>query len=108
MSAAHTLADVSGPGALRIEHRLDLEQTFPTFSGALRTYIEHCGLSSVPASTVIAVAGPVTAGRARFTNRQWEISEDALRDFGFSKALLINDFVALAFAVTVFSLAARC
>jgi glucokinase len=44
----------------------------------------------------------------RFTNRQWEISEDALRDFGFSEALLINDFVALAFAVTVFSLAARC
>jgi glucokinase len=99
--ARFAIVDLSGPGALRIEHRLDLAQEFPTFSAALRTYIEHCGLSSVPTSAVIAVAGPVTAGRVRFTNRQWEISEDALRDFGFSEALLINDFVALAFAVEV-------
>jgi glucokinase len=101
--ARFAIVDVSGLGALRIKHRLDLEQQFPTFSAALRTYIEHCGLSSVPTSAVIAVAGPVTAGRVRFTNRQWEISEDALRDFGFSEALLINDFVALAFAVEVLS-----
>ncbi len=98
--ARFAIVDVSGPRAV-LKHRLDLQQEFPTFSAALRTYIEHCGLSTVPASTVMAVAGPVTAGRVRFTNRQWEISEDALRDFGFSEALLINDFVALAFAVEV-------
>ncbi len=99
--ARFAIVDVSKSGALRIEHRLDLQQEFPTFSAALRTYIEQCSLSTVPASTVIAVAGPVTAGRVCFTNRQWEISEDGLKEFGFSEALLINDFVALAFAVEV-------
>ena len=56
--ARFALVDVSGPAALRIEHRLDLTQEFPSFSAALRTYIERCGPSSVPASAVIAVAGP--------------------------------------------------
>jgi len=35
----------------------------------------------------------------RFTNRGWDISEQALRDVGFERALLINDFTALALAV---------
>ncbi len=101
--ARFAIVDVSKPGASCIAYRLDLQQEFPTFSAALRTYIEHCGLSTVPPSAVIAVAGPVAAGRVRFTNRQWEISEDELKDFGFSEALLINDFVAVAFAVEVLS-----
>jgi glucokinase len=41
----------------------------------------------------------VTAGKARLTNRDWEISEKALQEFGFREALLINDFAALAFAI---------
>jgi glucokinase len=53
----------------------------------------------VPPAATIAVAGPVTDGQARLTNRDWLISEDALRRFGCSAALLINDFIALAFAV---------
>jgi Glucokinase len=36
---------------------------------------------------------------ARFTNRGWVISEQALRDVGFEEAVLINDFAALALAV---------
>jgi glucokinase len=45
------------------------------------------------------VAGPVTDGQTRLTNRGWLISEQQLREFGCKAALLINDFVALAFAV---------
>ena len=101
--ARFAIVDVSGSGALRIEHRLDLQEECPAFSMALRTYIERSGLSILPASAVIAVAGPVTEGRVRFTNRQWEISEGALKDFGFSEVRLINDFVALAFSVEVLS-----
>lgn len=101
--ARFAIIDVSGIAPWRIEHRLDLEQEFPTFVAALQGYIEHCRVLAVPRAAVIAVAGPVTAGSARFTNRPWEISEAALKDFGFSDALLINDFAALAFAVEVLS-----
>jgi glucokinase len=41
----------------------------------------------------------VATGTARFTNRGWEISETSLREVGFERALLINDFTALALAV---------
>src|ERR1035437_7678984 len=92
--ARFAIIDVSRPAPWRIEHRMDLEQEFPTFNTALRTYIERGRVLSVPAAAVVAVAGPVTVGRTRFTNRQWEISEDALRGFGFSEVLLINDFAA--------------
>ena len=61
--------------------------------------MEVAGLAQVPRAATIAVAGPVTDGQARLTNRDWVISEDALRRFGCGAALLINDFIALAFAV---------
>lgn len=101
--ARFAVVDVSEPGVLRIGHRLDLQQEFPTFSAALRSYTEQCGLSSLPSSAAIAVAGPVTEGRVRFTNRQWEIAEDELRAFGFHNATLLNDFVALAFGIEALS-----
>ena len=53
----------------------------------------------MPAAATIAVAGPITAGEVRLTNRDWLISEAALRRCGCRSALLINDFIALAFAV---------
>ena len=59
------------------------------------------GITAIPAAAAIAVAGPVTDGKARFTNRGWEISEEELKKFGFKEALLINDFAALAFAVGI-------
>ena len=55
----------------------------------------------MPRIAAIAVAGPVTHGSARFTNRVWQISETELKSFGFEQALLINDFAALAFAVEI-------
>lgn len=55
----------------------------------------------MPPIAAIAVAGPVTGGAARFTNRGWEISERELQGFGFRKAVLVNDFEALAFAAEV-------
>ena len=56
-------------------------------------------MTALPPIAAIAVAGPVEAGTARFTNRGWNISEQALREIGFKRALLINDFAALALAV---------
>ncbi len=101
--ARFAIVDASGPAPWRIEARVDIADQIPTFGAVLRTYIERSGISELPSTAVIAVAGPVAAGAVEFTNRQWEISELALRDFGFGKALLINDFVALAYAVDVLS-----
>jgi hypothetical protein len=49
--ARFAIVDVSGLGALRIKHRLDLEQQFPTFSGAAHLYralrpVERSGIDS--------------------------------------------------------------
>jgi glucokinase len=88
-------------GAGHIRDRLDLAEAFPTFIDALRSYFERIRVTSKPPVAAIAVAGPVSAGTARFTNRGWEISESDLKKFGFRQAVLVNDFEALAFAAEV-------
>lgn len=74
------------------------------FQTALNRYLDHLGSDHLgshrPSTVSIAVAGPVTDGKVRFTNSGWEISEQELHALGFSRALLINDFAALAFSVT--------
>jgi glucokinase len=97
--ARFAVVEPSDAGPWRILHRLDLAEQFATFNDALRNYIERAGLTPLPRLAAIAVAGPVANGSARFTNRGWDISEQALRVFGFERALLINDFAALALAV---------
>ncbi|HEY6453032.1 MAG TPA: glucokinase [Steroidobacteraceae bacterium] len=97
--ARFAAVDVSPSGPWRLLHRLDFAIDFPTFEEALRSYMQRSGLARVPPAATIAVAGPVTDGQARLTNRDWLISERHLRSFGCSKALLINDFVALAYSV---------
>lgn len=92
-------ADISGDPPWHLEHRLDFEIEFATFDEALRNYVQRTGLTEVPKAATIAVAGPVTGGQTRLTNRDWLISEQQLRKFGCKAALLINDFIALAFAV---------
>ena len=83
-----------------IEARLDLiADNFATFDAALEAYLDHIGQSARPDAAAIGVAGPVTAGRVDFTNRDWHASEQELHQQGFSGALLINDFAATAFAV---------
>ncbi len=98
--ARFAIVDASGDPPWRVRQRQDLEQNFPTFSAALHGYLERASVDP-PAAAAIAVAGPVTAGTASFTNRGWHISEAELKQSGFREALLINDFAALAFAVDV-------
>jgi glucokinase len=97
--ARFAVVEPSDAGPWRILHRLDLAERLATFNDALRSYLERAGVTPLPRLAAIAVAGPVAAGTARFTNRGWEISEQALREVGFERALLINDFAALALAV---------
>ncbi len=99
--ARFAIVDVSARPPWHVDKRQDLEAHFATFSEALKSYFTQVGAASIPPIATIAVAGPVSQGTARFTNRGWQISESELKQFGFKQALLINDFLALAFAVDV-------
>ena len=84
----------------RIDNVQDIAGDIPDFITALRLYLDRAGLTTLPGAISLAVAGPVTAGSVTLTNRKWRIAESDLHAFGFADSLLINDFAALAFAVT--------
>jgi glucokinase len=81
-----------------IENRSDIQTEAADFESVLKGYLDKIGAAQLPSSASIAVAGPVTDGKVTFTNRKWQLSEDEFKHLGFSSALLINDFAALAFA----------
>jgi glucokinase len=84
----------------KLSDRTDYDsQNFPSFADALRGYIQQIGLTARPPAAAIAAAGPVVSGRVNLTNRSWSISESELRAFGFVNITLINDFVALSYAI---------
>lgn len=68
-----------------------------SFEAALGAYLESTGLR--PGRAAFAVAGPVSGTRsARVTNRPgWIVDADEIeRRFGFSRAVVVNDFAAQA------------
>lgn len=102
VGGTHARFAIVNPGLrpLSAQSRLDLPaEDFATFDAALETYIAHIGKAARPTAAAIGVAGPVTRGAVRFTNRDWQASEDGLRKLGFARALLINDFAAAAFSI---------
>lgn len=63
---------------------------------------EYLGSQSpmTPSACCIAIAGPVTSGRARLTNRDWRFDRAALSArLGSAKVHLINDLAALGYAL---------
>lgn len=99
--ARFAVADVSHR-PFHIDHRMDLgADAFPSFGAVLRAYLDGIGSAAQPLSASIAIAGPVTDGRVHLTNRGWQASEEELKPLGFTNALLINDFAALAFSISV-------
>lgn len=106
---AGLIADLGGTNArlalVDRNGRVHLRRTYPAaaFTGVeatLARYLEDAGLESVPAAAVLAIAGQVSEGRARFSNLPWTANAAALADaFSFQTVDLINDFVAQALAV---------
>jgi glucokinase len=84
---------------LRIERFEALAgEDYQAFGDALRHYLDQTSVRAEAAC--IAVAGPVRDGRVHLTNRDWTISEaDIRKTLGVARALLINDFVAMARSV---------
>lgn len=65
----------------------------------LQLYLDQSGATG-PEAVCLGVAGPVIDGAARFTNRDWQLSEQALKQrFGFRSAILLNDLQAMGYAL---------
>lgn len=81
---------------------------FPTPADAIRAFLADHADAGPPRRAAIAFAGPVSEGRARLTNSRWEVSEDALAsELGLDRAMIMNDFAALAWALPVLGPDAR-
>ena len=68
---------------------------FPTIEAAIRHVLSDCQVE--PQQAVVSVAGPVAQNQARLTNAAWHIDGETLRRaFDLRRALVVNDFLALA------------
>lgn len=99
------LADVGGTNArfaLRIGSKLAPVKTlavadYKHFDEVLAAFLAAEPLGRAVKTAIIAVAGPVTKGRAEFTNSGWTIdARDLQARFGFDVVTVINDFEAAA------------
>jgi glucokinase len=67
---------------------------------AIGAYLDSLAVSMRPERAAIAMAGPVHDGRGKLTNGDWELDSEALaRSSGLRSVTLLNDFVALAWAL---------
>jgi len=72
---------------------------FPSFLAVVQTFLSEASPQNL-AEVALAVAGPVDGGTARLTNRGWDISATELAaHIGAGRAAIINDLVALGYAV---------
>ncbi|WP_424943866.1 glucokinase [Aliiroseovarius crassostreae] len=68
---------------------------FPSFDSAMTRYLSHREDTRI-SDAVVAVAGPVHAGKARLTNRDWHFEEAQLSHrIGGHPSALLNDLSAL-------------
>ncbi|AGT11295.1 glucokinase [Paracoccus aminophilus] len=102
------LADVGGTNArlaLARDGRVDPASVtrfrgddYPSFDDVIRAYLDQQGHPALEA-VCVDVAGPVSGGVARLTNRDWDFTEARLRELtGAPVARLINDLTALGYA----------
>ncbi len=75
----------------------------PSFDEVVTLFLEREGQPRIEA-VCVAVAGPVSQGQARLTNRDWDFSEKRLLALtGAGRARLINDLTALGYATPTLS-----
>jgi len=73
--------------------------TVADLEGAITRYLDETGAR--PNAAVLAVAAPLEGEEVALTNRAWRFRPSALaRRFGFAKLRLVNDFEAIAWALT--------
>lgn len=100
VGGTHARFAIVEPAPFRVEASAELPaDDFESFDAALSAYLDTLAAAERPKAAAIGVAGPVSDGEVLFTNRNWRASEADLRKMGFERALLINDFAAVAFSV---------
>lgn len=90
---------LAADGTTRHETALAADR-FTTLQEAVAAYFDAIGEDRIPARAVFAVAGPPDRDTIVFTNRDWTVPVDELRDrFGLRELAVINDFAAVAHAL---------
>jgi glucokinase len=75
-------------------------QTFTSFEGLLRVYLEHRRASDHPRRAALAVAAPVLADEVEMINIGWRFSQSQLKEeLKLHRLTVVNDFAALAWAL---------
>ena len=106
---AMLLGDVGGTNArlaIARDHVIDGQSVtrfrgddFAGFDDVVRRFLQEQDQPHIE-SVCIAVAGPVSGGKARLTNRDWDFDQDRLaRLTDADRVLLINDLTALGHAI---------
>jgi glucokinase len=99
VGGTHTRCGLGGEQSTLQYVRTYKNQDFDGLIALFKQYLSEIGQAQ-PISITVAVAAPVRGGVAQLTNLAWTIdSTQLLSQFGANRATLINDFVALAFAV---------
>jgi glucokinase len=90
------LAHAGGPiESIRTIHN----DTVPDLEAAIENYLSEVGAR--PRAATIAIAGPVDSDEIALTNRTWRFRRaDFAERFGFTSFRVINDFEAVAWALT--------
>ncbi|NMF87252.1 glucokinase [Aromatoleum petrolei] len=66
----------------------------------VRAYLRQQG-GGAPRHAAIAIANPIDGDHVKMTNRDWQFSiEETRRELGFDTLLVVNDFTALAMALS--------
>ncbi|HYI81785.1 MAG TPA: glucokinase [Acetobacteraceae bacterium] len=92
--------DAGGLGPL---HRVTLDQ-HAGIADAIRSFLDAHGGGRTPRGAVLAVAGPVSANRARLTNRDWVVDGAEIATalgIGGGAVRVVNDFAAVSWSLPV-------
>jgi glucokinase len=93
------VSDTGGPHALYHERTFQ-SASFASLEAIIQEYLHQTGAHIDQAC--IAVAGPITNGRAHITNLSWIVDTESLRStFSLSSVELLNDLEAVAYAIPI-------
>lgn len=93
---------INGKNQVHLEHQYS-SGNFADFSEVLSDFLDKAEMTTkrcIPIAACFAVAGPVTAQRAKLTNLPWLIDAKKIStEFSIPTVLLINDFEAAALSI---------
>lgn len=98
--ARFALASVGEDGRIDLGEPVTLGTSdFASLKTAWEHFAQTCG-RAIPGNAAISIAGPVTGGIVRMTNNDWVLDTGAIdRQLGIERAIVVNDFGAIAHAV---------